>query len=110
MGDARVDAPANGIFANADRQCEGTHLELLGGSFGVGTNNAEHELTHAGIVGLEGEYVSGARQTDCSPTRSVVNPVVIEDVTGVDSQSSGDAIEVFIIQRTFSAQCRAAEE
>ena len=60
------------------------------------TNNPEHELTHAGIVWFEGEYVSGARQTHCSPTRSVVNPVMIEDVTAVDSQSSGDAIEVLI--------------
>ena len=94
---ARVDAPADGIFANADRQREGPHLELLGGSFGIRTNNPEHELTHAGIVWFEGEYVRGAGQTDCSPTRSVVNPVVIEDITAVDSQSSGDAIEVFVI-------------
>ena len=77
--------------------------------FGIRTNNPEHELTHAGIVGLEGEYVRGAGQTDCSPTRSVVNPVVIEDVTAVDSQSSGDAIEVFVIERPCSAQCWAAE-
>jgi hypothetical protein len=109
LGDARVDAPANGIFANTDRQREGPHLELLGGSFGTPTNNPEHELTHAGIVRFEGEDVRGARQTDCSPTRSVVNPVVIEDVTAVDSQSSGDAIEVVVIQRPCSAQCWAAE-
>jgi len=71
--------------------------ELLGGPFGIGTNNPEHELTHAGIVGFEGQYVRGAGQTDCSPTWSVVDPVVIEDVTAVDSQSSGDAIEVVVI-------------
>ena len=109
LGDARVDAPADGIFANADRQREGPHLELLGGSFGIRTNNPEHELTHVGIVWFEGQYVRGARQTDCSPTRSVVNPVVIEDVTAVDSQCSGDAIEVFVIYRPCSAQCWAAE-
>jgi hypothetical protein len=97
LRDARVDAPADGIFANADRQREGPHLELLGGPFGIRTNNPEHELTHAGIVWFQGEYVRGAGQTDCSPTRPVVNPVVIEDVTAVDSQSSGDAIEVFVI-------------
>ena len=75
------------------------------GDPGIGTNNPEHELTHAGIVGFEGQYVRGAGQTDCSPTRSVVNPVVIEDVTTVDSQSPGDAIEVFVIERPCSAQC-----
>ena len=101
--------PQTGIFANADRQREGPHLELLGGSFGIGTNNPEHELTHAGIVWFEGQYVRGARQTDCSPTRSVVNPVVIEDVTAVDPQSPGDAIEVVVIERPCSAQCWAAE-
>jgi len=68
-----------------------------GGPFGIGTNNPEHELTHAGIVGFEGQYVRGAGQTDCSPTWSVVDPVVIENVTAVDSQSSGDAIEVVVI-------------
>ena len=68
-----------------------------GGPFGIGTNNPEHELTHAGIVGFEGQYVRGAGQTDCSPTWSVVDPVVIEDVTAVDSQSAGDAIEVVVI-------------
>ena len=31
-GDARVDAPAGGIFANADRQREGPHLELTSSS------------------------------------------------------------------------------
>jgi hypothetical protein len=88
LRDARVDAPADGIFANADRQREGPHLELLGRPFGIGTNNPEHELTHAGIVGFQGQYVRGAGQTDCSPTRSVVNPVVIENVTTVDSRRS----------------------
>ena len=39
LRDARVEAPADGIFANADRQREGPHLELLGRPFGIGTNN-----------------------------------------------------------------------
>jgi len=68
LGDARVDAPANGIFASTDRQREGPHLELLGGSFGTPTNNPENELTHAGIVRFEARTSAAlAKRTAAQP-------------------------------------------
>src|SRR5699024_9051063 len=72
---------------------EGTDLVLVLRPFGVGAEDAELGLGDRGEVRFESEHLLGAAQTQGRPAGSVVDPLMVDDVGGLDPEGRDDPCE-----------------